>query len=153
MNLFQIDWNGAAAYCRAEFLASTPIGSAETPGQLFVITGNTAQTVSATFNVDGSYLAEPVINVSFAATSGASSGTVSVINAMNNQGITVTGDFSAPAFLEIDSYNLEVRLNGQSIDYQGLFPTFQPGSQQVTYVDDFSSRTVDMTGSYNKQVI
>ena len=107
----------------------------------------------SSFIVNGSYIAEPIINVTINSVTGGTSGSVSIFNASTNQGITVTGDFTAGSQLEIDCSQYTVRLNGVNMDFEGLFPTFPPGAQRIGYSDTFTTRDVDVTVTYNHKVV
>lgn len=151
MNEFNIEWNGSNAYCQIVFLASTPIGSTSQSEPLAAITNITTPFSSTTFNVDGSYNARPLITVSIQAITG--SGSFTILNARTQQGITISEAFSAGDTIEIDSYNLSARWNGAEVDFDGLFPAFGLGSQQLSYTDTFATRQVDITVTYKPQII
>lgn len=153
MNEFNIEWNGAHAYCQIVFLASTPIATAVDTDILVNLSGITAASASSTFTIAGSAIAEPYITVVINTVTGGTGGTISLYNAKNQQGITVTEDFVDGDILTVDSKNLSVQLNAQPIDFTGLFPTFGPGSQQLGYVDTFTTRNVDIAMTYNQRLV
>lgn len=84
---------------------------------------------------------------------GGTGGTINLLNGSTQQGITITEDFVDGDILTVDSVEYEVLLNGVKIDFQGIFPTFPPGSQQFAYVDTFSTRNVDIVGTYKKRLV
>ena len=49
--------------------------------------------------------------------------------------------------------NYTITVNGSNKDFEGIFPTFPPGSQRIGYTDTFSSRNVDITVTYNARVV
>lgn len=152
MNEFNIEWVGSSAYVVIVFIASTPIASAVATDVLTSF-NTTLASDGSSFVVDGSYLAEPFINIVVNSVTGGSGGSVSIFNASTNQGITVTGNFTAGAQLEIDCSEYTAQLNGVSIDFEGLFPTFPPGAQRIGYSDTFTTRNVDLTATYNARVV
>lgn len=153
MNEFNIEWNGAHAYCEIIFLASTPIATAAESETLANLTGITSSSSSATFIVSGSYIAEPLITVVINTVTGGTGQTINLFNAKNNQGISVTADFDDGDILIVDCMNYTVQLNGAILDFQGLFPSFPPGSQQLGYSDTFSTRSVDVLVTYNQRLV
>lgn len=152
MNEFNIKWDANTADCEIVMLASTPVATSKYTSNLFNFTTSAANDGS-TFSVEGSFYAEPFITVTMTAVSGATNQSFSVFNAMNNQGITITGSFVNGDIIEIDCSEYAVRKNGTNIDFTGLFPTFGVGQQRVGYSDTFSSRTVTLTGDYNKRIV
>jgi len=153
MNEFNIEWNGSHAYCQIIFLASTPVGTntAETQGVNMV--GATTASASQTFTVGGSFIVEPLITIVINSVTGGTGESISLFNAKNNQGITIEGDFADGDIITVDSKNYSVQQNGVVLDFTGLFPTFQPGAQQLVYVDTFTTRNVDIVATYNEQLV
>ena len=152
MNEFNIEWVGTSAYVVIVFIASTPIAEA-VDTDIMTNFNTTLASDGSSFIVNGSYIAEPIINVTINSVTGGSGSSVSIFNASTNQGITVTGNFTAGSQLEIDCSQYTVRLNGVNMDFEGLFPTFPPGAQRIGYSDTFTTRDVDVTVTYNKQVV
>lgn len=152
MNEFNIEWVGTSAYVVIVFIASTPIAEAVDTD---IMTNFNTELASdgSSFIVTGSYIAEPVINVTINSVTGGTGEAVSIFNASTNQGITITGDFTAGSQLEIDCSQYTARLNGVNMDFEGLFPTFPPGSQRIGYSDTFTTRDVDVTVTYNPKVV
>lgn len=153
LNEFNIVWNGNHAYCSLVFLASDPIGTLTSPQVLFQINAITTAYASATFNVDGSALAEPVSNIVLSSVTGGTGQFITLYNARTNQGITITGNFNNGDIISIDSRNLTITVNGVNKDFTGIFPTFQPGVQQVAYTDSFTARTVNITATNNTRLL
>lgn len=150
---FTIEWDGPKAYCSLVFLASTPVGESVEVEDLVTITGITGSSSSATFTVSGSFTAQPLITLIINTVTGGTAATINVYNAVTNQGITITEDFVNGDVVEINSKELRVLLNGANIDYQGLFPSFPPGSQQIAYSDTFTTRSVDLSATYNVRTV
>lgn len=153
MNEFNVEWNASNAYVEIVFIASDPIGTATSSTTLFSLSAVTTSSASATFNVDGSYLAEPLINLVFNSVTGGTGGSVNLFNGRTGQGITITGNFATGSILSIDSLNYTATLNGQNIDFEGLFPSFPAGTQQFGYSDTFTTRNVDILGQYNQRLV
>lgn len=151
MNEFNIEWVGSTAYVVIVFVASTPIAEAVDSDTL-VSFNTTLPSDGASFIVDGSYVAEPVIDITINSVTGGT-GEISIFNASTNQGIIVTGTFSAGQHLEIDCVNYTVTLAGVNMDFEGIFPTFPPGSQRIGYTDTLTTRNVDITVSYNVKIV
>lgn len=153
LNEFNIEWDGPHAYCEVHFLASNPVGSTVDAVSLVNINGITASSASATFSVDGSANAEPIITVIIKAVTGGTNGQLSVINALNNQGITITSNFAVNDIIEINCREYTVQKNGANLDFAGLFPSFGPGVQQLAYSDTFTTRNVDLSSVYNARTV
>lgn len=151
MNEFNIEWDGSRAYVTIVFIASTPVASSATSDILFNFS-TTLAADGASFIVEGSFIAEPVITLTYSAVTGGA-GSVSVFNASTNQGITISGALTPSTIIEIDSTNYTVLVNGMSTDFEGVFPVFPPGSQRVGYSDTFSSRTVSIVGQANTRIV
>ena len=151
MNEFNIEWVGSSAYVVIVFVASTPI--AESISRNVLTTFNiTVPSITGGFTVGGSYLAEPIISLVVNSVTGGT-GSMSIFNASTNQGITLTGTFTAGAQIEINSEDYTVTLNGSNIDFEGLFPTFPPGAQRIGYTDTFSTRNIDISVAANTKVV
>lgn len=151
MNEFNIEWVGSTAYVVIVFLSSTPIAQAQDTDSL-VSFNTTLSSESAGFTVGGSFIAEPIITVVVNSVTGGT-GSINIYNASTNQGILVTGIFTAGSQLEINSNEYTVTLNGANIDFEGLFPTFPPGAQRIGYSDTFTTRNVDVTVTYNVRIV
>lgn len=151
MNEFNIEWQGATAWVEIVFIASTPIAEGSTSNTLFSFNTTTAS-AGASFIVGGSYLAEPVISIKINSVTGGT-GSISIFNSSTNQGITLNGTFTSGDQIEIDCRNYTITLNGGNIDFEGIFLTFPPGAQRVGYTDTFTTRNVDVTGTYNAKVV
>lgn len=151
MNEFNIDWVGNTAYVVIVFLASTPIAEA-VESDVLVNFNTTLSSDGASFTVGGSFIAEPRITVVINSITGGT-GSISLLNASTNQGITVNGTFTAGSRLEIDSSEYTVSINGGNVDFEGLFPTFPPGAQRMAYSDTFGARNVDISVVYNPRIV
>lgn len=153
LNEFNIEWNGQHAYCTIVFIASDPLGRVLQDNELANIVGVTVPSITQTINVAGSYTAEPVISVSISSVTGATPGTINVYNSRTNQGITVEANYTDGDILVIDCLNYTVQINGANHDFEGIFPTFPPGAQQIGYSDTFSTRNVNISATYNPRLV
>lgn len=151
MNEFNIEWDNSYAYVTIVFIASTPVASSAQENTLFNFSTNIASD-GVSFIVDGSYISEPIITLVYSAVTGGS-GSLSVFNASTNQGLTINGNFSNGDIIEIDSSEYTISVNGASTDFEGLFPTFAPGSQRLGYSDTFGSRTVSISGVAKTRIV
>lgn len=153
MNEFGIQWKANHAYVNIVFVASTPVGTSNATENLVNITGITMPAANQTFTVNGSFAAEPNITVVINTVTGGTGGTISLTNAINNQGISVTSNYTNGSVLVVDCEEMTVTLNGANLDFDGLFPVFPPGSQQIAYSDTFTTRSVDLTATYRQRLI
>jgi hypothetical protein len=133
------------------FICSNPIGRNRLITTL-IDTSTTDADHTFGITVAGSFKAQPNIKLSYTAIVGGSpSKNIKVLNADSGQGISLTGSFVTSDIIDIDVDNKTVTQNGVIIDYEGVFPTFFPGSRLLQYIDDFTSRTVAIQVTYNKQ--
>lgn len=151
LNEFSTEFDGAKAIVTLTFIASTPIGESVEDFSLFSMTGVTTASSSYTFSVGGSAEAKPLITITITSKTG--TGTITVINARTGQGITLDEAFADDDIIEIISATKSVTRNGSEIDFTGIFPVWGVGTQQVEYSDTFTTRSVDVTATYNKRVI
>lgn len=153
LNQFNIQWNGANAYCELVFMVSDPIGKAVDTTTMFNIAGNTNAIKYETFKVNGSSLAYPIITVTVNSVTGGTGKTITLQNGFTNQGIRVTADWVDNDVLIVDSSIMKVTINGLNVDFKGMFPQFAAGSQQFSYLDDFDDRNVDITATYQERYV
>lgn len=132
------------------FLCSNPIGSDRLTSTLLDVT-NTNPSAIYTIQVDGSFKALPVFKVLINSGSGLTNKTIQVLNSNTNQGILVTRTWTAGELLTVDSYNKDVEVDDNFVDYSGVFPSFFPGERSFQYIDDFTTRSVDIDITYKKQ--
>lgn len=159
LNEFNTVWNSANAYCELVFIASTPIGEASQVETLFNLSGVTGSTAAADFTVGGSFNAQPTITITITSVTGGGGASISLVNALTNQGITITanqpgfGSFDTGDIIEINTKTYKAQRNGIDIDYSGIFPTFPSGLQQASYSDTFTTRTVQIAATYNRRFV
>ncbi len=135
------------------FVCSNPVGTSVSLSTLFnneVIT-NSSKVIP--FNVEGAFYAEPVITLVYTTATGATGGSISVLDAVTNRGIKIEGDFQDGDIVTIDSSTFTVLVNAAPVDFMGQFPTFLPGIRSIQYIDDFSGRSVSVSATYNRKYI
>jgi hypothetical protein len=150
LNTFNIVWNGANARCELGFIASTPIGVSADEFVLFAQAGLTGSSGIITEFVDGSYTIEPVITLRYNAVTG--SGGFSVYNAKTNQGVSINLPVNVGDYWVINSELKEVTQNSITRDFEGIFPTWDTGTQSFGYSDTFTTRNVDIEVKYRIRV-
>lgn len=151
LNEFSTKFNGIGAELALSFIASTPVGTSIDDFTMFSISGITSTYATNTFMVDGSMEAQPTITVTMTSVSG--SGSFTIVNGRNGQGITINTPVVSGDIIEINSAEKIVTKNGSPIDFIGVFPVFGAGEQQVQYSDTFTTRQVTVTGTYHKRII
>lgn len=126
-----------------DFICTQPFGRNTSATTALNASGRTASSYTDNHTFLGSAPYQlPVITITYAAVSGGAS-FVSFGNNANGQGITITDQtWVATDVLEIDCVNKTVKKNGVEIDFLGAFPEFEPGSQNFTYSDGFTTRTL-----------
>lgn len=134
------------------FVIADPVGFIDTNTTMLVTTVTTSSSSSAVVN-EGSFDAEPVINVLVTSVTGGTSQSMSLKNEETGQGITITRTWANSDTVEIDSTNKTVTINGANSDFSGQFPKFPPGTGSLGYSDTFTSRSVDLTAVYQKTYI
>lgn len=153
MQEFNIEWDGPKAYVEIIFVASDPVGRESVSQELASTTGITVASSAVNMTVEGSATAYPVITVTINSLTGGTAKQITIANGMTNQGITIERTWSALDILIIDSENMEVTVNGTIVDFTGRFPEFAAGSGQITYLDNLTTRNVDLTASYNPRLV
>lgn len=153
MNEFNIEWDAYKAYVVINFIASNPIGRETQTQTAISITGNTLASRTGSFNIQGSATALPVTTIIVNTVTGGTGSQVVLENARTNQGIRITSDFANGDIVVIDSNNLQASINGVNTDFQGMFPQFPSGSQQLRYTDNFTTRNVDISVVYNPRLV
>lgn len=153
MNEFNIEWVGVRAVIQVTFIASDPIGKG-TSDVTLLDDNTTTATKDFSVNVDGSATAYPTFRVTVnAVTGGTTNKSITIKNGLTNQGITVTGDWANGDVLSINSDELIITLNNVVVDFTGMLPILPVGSGQVSYVDDFTTRDVDLVVTYQPRTI
>jgi hypothetical protein len=134
-----------------EFICTQPFGRNTSATTALTASGRTSATYTDSYTFLGSApLQLPLITITYSAVSGGAS-YVSFGNNANGQGITITDQtWVASDVLEIDVANRTVKKNGTEIDFLGAFPEFEPGAQNFSYSDGFTTRTFAITVTYSQ---
>jgi hypothetical protein len=126
-------WMTTQVPYEATFLAK-PFGTATTTTTIDLNSGNaiTSSPYDEDISITGTYNTKPTIIITVA-----SETSMTVLRLTNNTTgdwiqVTPSGEFSAADVLEIDCENETVELNGSAIDFTGVFPTFEDGSNSLT---------------------
>lgn len=137
-----------------EFRASDPFGRDTSQTALSFDAPKTVATFDYPLTIGGSFAAELVISVALASGSGLTSNkTITLANPATGESIAVTRDWAAPASLLLNVPNKQVTVDGSVVDYNGVFPLYQPGPQILRYTDTFTTRSVSLSGSYYKRYL
>lgn len=113
----------------------------------------TTSNVDFGFTVDGSYKAEPLIEVTINSVTDGTGGTVTLTNTATLESVAIDADYTAGDLLEVDTENKEIRINGGVVDYTGRIPFWTPGGGFINYTDTFSARDTDIVMTYTKRYI
>lgn len=92
---------------------------------------------------------QPVITLTYTAASGSGGNTMNIGNDSNGQLITLVRTFSNGDVIVIDTSNQSVKINGLESQFSGAFPEFPPGAGALSYSDDLTSRTFNISVSAN----
>lgn len=152
MNELNYTWYSNKMLITLVFTVADPIGFEEDETVML----NTTVTVAASsnpINNAGSFDAEPVVNMTVTTVTGGSNQSLAIKNEETGQGITLTRTWTDGDTVEIDSDNKTVTINGTNSDFTGQFPTFPPGTGSLGYSDTFSTRSVDLTVTYQKHYL
>lgn len=130
-----------------EFVVPSGLASSDTDIELFSTT-IVSSTYTIPVNVIGSVDARPLITLNVGAVTGGENKTVSIRNARDLIGLTILRDWQSGDSIIIDSANYQLYINGELVHPTGRFPSWSAGSGAVYYADTFTTRSVDLTGTY-----
>jgi phage-related protein len=137
-----------------EFFCESPVGSDTTSSTLLGSTVVTSSTSTSAVTVGGSYKAEPDITVTVTSVTGGSPNkTITIANGTDLKGISITRTWTAGDVLEIDCMNKTVYVNNVATASSGLFPSWDAGTGSLTYIDDFTTRSVTLSATYTKRFL
>lgn len=148
MNGFSIEWSGITALVTIEFIASDPLGETVELLSFGSFTHTAAQT-TYTGNFTGSGTIEPTINIVINSVTGSGSQELRILNGRTNQGIILTAVWAAGDVIEVNSETMEALINGGSVDFAGLFPTFASGTQIIAIEDTLTTRNMSVGVGYH----
>lgn len=137
-----------------EFICTKPFGE-ETSATVITNTSNyTSATLNMTPTIGGSAPYQlPVFTITIDALTGTGD-YVQITNDNNGQAMVVYGlGLEAGDVVVIDCANRTVTVNGDLVDYDGVFLELEPGANSLTYTDGFATRTVDILANYYKRYL
>lgn len=114
-------------------------------------TGITESNVTSSMTVEGSYKAEPLIEVTVNTVTDGTGKTITLSNANTLRSIRITRDWDNGDKLEIDCQKKTVFVNDVAHDFRGQFLEFEPGDTSIGYIDDFTTRDVTISASYTRR--
>lgn len=153
MNEMEVEWIGTSAQITLNFIASDPVGKNSTAVDFIAPTNVTTSNASYSSIVLGSATVYPTFTITIAAVTGGAAASITINNALTAQGITITRDWAAGEILEINSEDMKATVDGEVVDFTGMFPQFTSGTQQMQYVDSFTTRDLTIEATYNPRLL
>lgn len=133
------------------FLCPDGVGWDIDSSTLISAIGVTTSVAGLSLTVGGTYMASPSILLVINTMTGAATNTISIGNGSTLRTMSVTRAWAASDRLEVNSLTGTVYVNSIATDYKGQLPTFAPGAGSLSYLDDFSARSVTISASYAKR--
>ncbi len=133
------------------FLSPDGVGWDLDSSELIAATGVTSSVAGLTHTVGGTYMATPSILLIINTLSGSTTNTITLGNGSTLRAMSVTRAWASNDRLEVNSMTGAVYVNSLATDYAGQLPTFVPGAGSLSYLDDFTSRSVTVSASYSKR--
>lgn len=84
---------------------------------------------------------------------GISGKTITLLNDTNNRTLSVTRNWSVSDVLEIDEYNMTVKVNGIEVDFDGDFLQFTHGNHDLIISNDFTTYSLRLTVDHYRRYI
>ena len=135
------------------FTAVDPFGSATQQTAITFINPASAATIDQDVTFGGSWLAEPLLNVTLLSGTGLTNKTASISNPATGEKVSVTRNWTVNDVWTIDSENRQIYVNNVPHDYVGTFPFWDPGAGIIRYTDDFTTRSIERSGYYYKRYL
>lgn len=151
LNAITKEWGGPSLGFTLQFVCSDPIGKDFTTVPLFSPLTITTATLLQSIVVEGTFIAEPRYTITVNAVTGGTNKTITLLNSGTGKGIKITRNWVPGDVVSVASDTLEVLSNSQLSDFSGQFPTFLPGARALQYIDDFSTRNITLTATYNRK--
>lgn len=143
---------GAYIELDLNFECSEMFGYDNTPTTLLTLSGDTSAISSSSITLDGSAPWQiPKYTVTYSAISGGTGKVVTVGNGSTGQQVSIARDWLTGDVLIIDAYENTVTVNGIEVDFTGAIPTWEKGAGQITYQDNFTTRTYSSVLTYHKR--
>lgn len=118
------------------------------------ISGVTSSTRTDQYSFGGSAdFQAPIITIKLTAVTGATNANMVIGNAATGQNLTINRTWAANDFVEIDCQNETVKVNGVEVAFSGAFPKFAVGLGNLTYADNFTTRTFNYFAFYYKRYV
>jgi phage-related protein len=128
-----------------EFACAEPFGR-DTTNTEISSNGNTTSPFSEVFIIPGTIGACPVITLTL--NTGDNVTAIKVENATTDEYMTITRDYSNSDILEVDCLNMTVKANTVAVDYLGVFPSFDSGSNTLRITVTGTPFNIDLDISY-----
>lgn len=133
-----------------EFVCTNPFGQSTATTTALTATARTLATYADSHTFIGSAPYQlPLATITFTAITGGTTQSVNFGNNSNGQQITITRTWATNDVLIVDSVNKVVTVNNVITDYSGSFPEFAPGAGSMFYSDGFTTRTFNISVTYN----
>ena len=152
LNAFNIEWDGTTALVEVGATAADPIGY-ETTVRTILDENLTVGQTSFTRIFGGSFRAQPTFSLNINSVTGGTGGEIQIRNTNTGQGITLSHDFEDNDTVIINAAERQASINGNLVDFAGVFPTFQAGSRGIGYRDNFTGRDIDITATYIRRIV
>ena len=135
-----------------EFICTNPFGLDISPTTITNQTNYTSATLTVTPTIAGSAPYQlPVITITLDSFTGTAD-YIQISNGSNGQEILLYGlGLEAGNVIVIDCANREVTVDGNPVDYDGVFLELSPGAGSITYTDGYDTRQVDILMTYVKR--
>jgi hypothetical protein len=136
---------GGFARFTLEYQTTQPYGIDTNLKTILSATGETTATVTGSLStIAGNFENDPIISVYInSVTDG--DGYISLTNPATGRSIKISRTFAAGELLVVDGTTMTVKVNNVEVDFTGKFLTYDPGAnQQITYLDDFTARNVNI---------
>jgi phage-related protein len=128
-----------------EFACAEPFGKDTSP-TVVSSSGHTTSPFSEVFIIPGSVGACPIITLTL--TTGTNVTAIKVENLTTNTSMTITRDYSNSDVLEVDCSEMTVEANAVAVDYTGVFPSFDSGSNTLRITVTGTPFNIDLGISY-----
>lgn len=137
-----------------EFVCTQPFGVETSATNITNQSNYTSATLNMTPTIAGSAPYQyPVITITIDALSG-SGDFIQISNDNNGQLMLLYGlGLTAGDVIVIDCFARTVTVDGEIVDYGGVFLELEPGANSLTYTDGFTTRTVDILAEYYKRYL
>lgn len=132
---------------------TVPSGVGQDLTERFLIQGYpiTAASQAIPIVVGGTYKTQPVQRLELTTVAGSGARTITITNGTSLRGMAITRTWANGDIVEIDSLNQTVYVNSISTPFTGMFPQWEPGAGVINYLDDFTSRSANLTARYTRR--